>query len=139
MKSDEKGFTLLEALFAMLIASVGIAAALEINSLTLQNRARAEEFSLAQNEIESLMETDRGRLRSLIKSGAANAVETLFRHTRASRLSCSNLSGTECRDFGEKSGRVCRAPEAASGVVKIKYITCAGKHSFRSEQFIYVP
>ena len=123
----------------MLIASVGIAAALEIHSLTLQNRARAEEFSLAQNEIESLMETDRGRLRSLIKSGAENAVETLFRHTQASRLSCSNLSGTECLDFREKSGKICRAPESTSGVVKIKYITCAGKHSFRGEQFIYVP
>lgn len=123
----------------MLIASAGIIAVLEIQSLTLKNRSRAEEFSLAQNEIESLMEADRGRLRTLVKSGAKNAVEALFGHTRLSQLSCSSLSGTECREFEEKSGKVCRAPETTGGVVKIKYITCSGKNSFRGEQFVYVP
>ena len=133
-----KGFTLLEALFAMLIAAAGVAAAMEIHSITLKNRIRAELSLLAYNKIESLMEIDRGRLVSLMQSGAQSPVENIFEHTQSSPLSCSNASTAECDEF-EGGVTVCRIPESTSGVVKIQYVACMGEDSFREEQFIYVP
>lgn len=137
MEINDKGFTLPEALFAMLIVAAAVAAALEIHSLTLKNRARAEVSSFAESEIESLMEKDRGRLKTLIKSGAKEPVQDLFSHVQSSPVSCKNTSGADCLNL--KSGKICRAPESLRGVVKIKYVACVGKHSFKGEQFIHVP
>ncbi len=138
MPRNEKGVTLLEALFAMLIASVGITAALEIHSISLKNRARNKISSRAEVEIKSLMERDRGRLKTAIKSGDANPVGKLFSHIQTSTLSCGNLSGLDCVEIGGGTDKVCRAPESESGVVKIKYIACIGENSFKGEHFIYV-
>ncbi len=135
---NEKGVTLLEALFAMLIASVGITAALEIHSISLKNRAWNKISSRAEAEIESAMERDRGRLRTVVKSGETNPVGKMFGHIQTSPLSCGDASKLECMKIGAGNDRVCRAPESANGVVKIKYIACIGKNSFRGEQFIYV-
>lgn len=138
MKRCEKGFTFLESLFAMLIVSAGIAAAFEIHSATLKNRALNRTALLAETGIESLMERDRGRFKALIKSGAANPVEDVFSHIQTSELSCENLSRLDCEEIAEKSGSICRAPEAGDGAVKIKYIACVEKKSFKGEQFIRV-
>lgn len=138
MPQDEKGFVLLEALFAMLIASLGITAALAIHSISLENRVRSAELSGAGSEIESLMERDRGRLKTFAESVSSNPVRELFSRTRLSALSCGDLSGLDCEETAGKTGKVCRAPENENGVVKIKYIACIGNRSFRGEQFIYV-
>ncbi|WP_462137535.1 type IV pilus modification PilV family protein [Candidatus Mycalebacterium sp.] len=138
MWRGKKGFTLLESLFAMLIVSVGVAAALEIHSATLKNRAFGRIALVAETGIESLMEIDRGRLGTLIKSGSANPIEEIFSHIQASELSCKNLSRLDCEKIAEKSGMVCRAPETTEGAVKIKYIACVGEKSFKGEQFIRV-
>ncbi|QMU55940.1 MAG: prepilin-type N-terminal cleavage/methylation domain-containing protein [Candidatus Mycalebacterium zealandia] len=138
MRRGEKGFTLLESLFAMLIVSAGVAAALEIHSATLKNRALGNAALVAETEIESLMERDRGRLGTLVKSGATNPIEEIFSHIQTSELSCKNLSRLDCEKIAENSGTVCRAPESTEGAVKIKYIACVGKNSFRGEQFIRV-
>ncbi len=139
MPRNEKGITLLEALFAVVIASAGITAALGVQSTTLKNRLWNEQFLHAQNEIESRIERDRGRLKTLIISGHKNPVENMFGHIQTSPLSCGNLSRTECREIGKNSGKICRAPESGNGVVKIKYIACIGENSFKGKQFIYVP
>lgn len=138
MPRDEKGFVLLESLFAVLIASLGITAALAIHSISLENRVRSATLSAAGSEIESLMERDRGRLKTVAESVSQNPVRELFSRTRLSGLSCGDLSGLDCEETGGKTGKVCRAPENENGVVKIKYIACIGNKSFRGEQFIYV-
>ncbi len=110
MIRSEKGFTLLEALFAMLILSVGIIAALEIHSITLKNRAWNSLSLLAETGIESVMETDRGRLKTAVRSGAAHPVEQVFSHIQTSPLSCENLSLLDCVET-ESGAKVSRAPE----------------------------
>jgi len=137
MRKSEKGFTLLEALFSMLILSVGIIATLEVHSIALKNRERNRLSLLAQTEIESMMERDRGRLKTRMISGTGNPVEEIFSHTQTSPLSCENLSFLDCGET-ENGVKVCRAPEKNYGVVKIKYIACIGKNSFRGAQFIHV-
>ena len=139
MPDNDKGITLLEALFAVIIASAGITAALEVHSIALKNRLWNEQSLRAQTKIESRMERDRGRLKTLTISGHENPVESMFGHIQTSPLSCGDLSKVECLEIGENSGKICRAPESNNGVVKIKYIACIGENSFKGEQFIYVP
>lgn len=122
----------------MVVASVGITAALEIHSISLKTRLQNDLSSRAEAGIESLMETDLGRLRTAARSGAENPVGELFGYVQTSPLSCGDLSKLDCVDMDGEKGRVCRAPESESGVVKIKYISCIGDASFRGERFIYV-